>query len=139
VVGIKDGDTLRVLHDGRPQVIRLHGIDAPETGQAFGTRARQFAAGLAFGKTVSVSIRGLDRYGRTIGEVTLPDGRNLNEELVRAGYAWWFSRYSADYRLATLEAQARSGHRGLWADLDPVPPWEWRRSRQDTRLRGRGR
>jgi micrococcal nuclease len=139
VVGIMDGDTLTVLHDGRQTVVRLHGIDAPEKGQAFGARAKQFAASLAFGRTVIVSIRGLDRYGRTVGDVTLPDGGNLNQELVRAGYAWWFRRYSADYRLATLEAQARSGHRGLWVDLDPVPPWEWRRSQQDTRLRGRGR
>jgi endonuclease YncB( thermonuclease family) len=138
VVGITDGDTITVLHDGRPQVIRLHGIDAPETGQAFGTRATQCAATLAFGKTVVVSVRGLDRYGRTLGDVTLPDGRRLNQELVRAGCAWWFRRYSVDSRLANLEARARAGHRGLWADRDPLPPWEWRRSQPDTRGFGRG-
>jgi micrococcal nuclease len=139
VVGITEGDTLRVLHAGRAQVIRLHGIYAPEKGQAFGERAKQFTSSLAFGRTVVVRVRGRDRYWRTTGDVVLPDGHNLNEVLVRAGYAWWFRRYSADDRLATLEAQARSGYRGLWADLDPVPPWEWRRSQQDTRLRSRGR
>jgi endonuclease YncB( thermonuclease family) len=80
-----------------------------------------------------VHVRGLDRYGRTVGDVTLPDGRHLNAELVRAGYAWWFRRYSADPRFATLEAQARSARRGLWAGPDPVPPWDWRRSRASTR------
>jgi endonuclease YncB( thermonuclease family) len=133
VVGIRDGDTLTVLNDGRPQAIRLHGIDAPEKSQAFGMRAKEFAANLAFAKTVIVSVRGLDRYGRTIGDVTLPDGRNLNQELVRAGYAWWYRRYSADSRLAALEAQARTARRGLWADPDPVPPWDWRRSESVTR------
>jgi endonuclease YncB( thermonuclease family) len=139
VAGVRDGDTITVLYAGRPTVVRLHGIDAPETGQAFGTRAKQFAGSLAFGKTVIVYVKGQDRYGRTVGDVTLPDGRHLNQDLVRAGYAWWFRRYSTDLRLATLEAEARAGRRGLWADPDPVPPWEWRRSQQETWLRGRGR
>jgi endonuclease YncB( thermonuclease family) len=85
-----------------------------------------------------VHVRDLDRYGRTVGDVTLPDGRNLSQEVVHAGYAWWFRQYSADYRLATLEARARSGHLGLWADPNPVPPWEWRRSQHETRLRRSG-
>ena len=88
-------------------------------GRPSATRAKQFTSGLAFGKTVVVRVRGRDRYGRTIGDVILPDGRNLNQELVRAGYAWWFRRYSADQRLAALEAQARASRRGLWAD--PIP------------------
>src|SRR5262249_2203785 len=128
LLAVTDGDTITVLHDGRPTAVRLHGIDAPERGQAFGVRAKQVASDLAFGKIVIVHPRGVDRYGRTIAEVTLPDGRDLAQELVRAGYAWWFRRYSADYRLATLEAQARVERRGLWTDPDPVPPWEWRRS-----------
>jgi endonuclease YncB( thermonuclease family) len=139
VVSITDGDTLTILHAGRPQVIRLHGIDAPEKGQAFGTRATQCAAALAFGQTVVVSVRGRDRYGRTVGDVTLPDGRNLNQGLVRAGCAWWFRRYSADSRLATLEVQARDDRRGLWADPNPMPPWDWRRSQPETGRRVRVR
>ena len=138
VVGVTDGDTITVLHDGRPEVVRLNGIDAPEKRQAFGERAKQFTASLAFGKTVSVRSRDRDRYGRTIGDVTLSDGKSLSQEMVRAGYAWWFRRYSADSRLANLEAQARAAHTGLWADPNPVPPWEWRRARRDRSSR-RGR
>jgi endonuclease YncB( thermonuclease family) len=138
VIGITDGDTLTILHAGRQQVIRLHGIDAPEKVQAFGTRAKLCAAALAFGQTVIVSVRGLDRYGRTIGDVTLPDGRILNQELVRAGCAWWFRRYSTDDRLAALEAVARAERRGLWADPHAVAPWKWRR-RQKTRELVEGR
>jgi endonuclease YncB( thermonuclease family) len=127
VVGVTDGDTITVLHNGRREALRLHGIDAPEKGQAFGERAKQFTSGLLFGRTVVVRVRGRDRYGRTIGDVLLLDGRNLNQEVVRAGYAWWYRRYSKDPRLAELEAQARAGRRGLWAGPDPMPPWEYRR------------
>jgi endonuclease YncB( thermonuclease family) len=73
------------------------------------------------------------------GRNPLSDGKSLSQEMVRAGYAWWFRRYSADSRLANLEAQARAAHTGLWADPNPVPPWEWRRARRDrSSRRGRG-
>jgi micrococcal nuclease len=128
VISIADGDTITVLHARRPQRIRLSGIDAPEKGQPFGESARQFTARLAFGHEVTVHVSGHDRYGRSLAEVLLPDGRNLNQELVRAGYAWWYRRYSRDVTLAELEAQARLARVGLWADPHPMAPWEWRKS-----------
>ena len=71
---------------------------------------------------------GQDRYGRTVGVVLLPDGRSLNKELVKAGFAWWYRRYAPeDETLKQLEAEAMEAKRGLWADPEPVPPWEWRR------------
>ena len=69
---------------------------------------------------------GRDRNGRLLGEVVLPDGRSLNQELVRAGYAWWFRKYSRDVRLARLEEEARQDRRGLWATEAPQAPWEYR-------------
>ena len=90
VIGISDGDTITVLRDRAQVRIRLHGIDAPETGQDFGSRAKQAASSLAFGKTVTIKVRDTDRYGRTVADVILPDGRLLNHELVREGMAWWF-------------------------------------------------
>jgi endonuclease YncB( thermonuclease family) len=127
VVGVTDGDTLVVLRDRRPIPVRLTAIDAPEKRQAFGQRAKQFTAGLAFDRRVTVRATGRDRNGRVLAEVLLPDGRSLNRELVRAGYAWWFRRYSRDPVMARLEAEARQGRRGLWADPAPVAPWEFRR------------
>jgi endonuclease YncB( thermonuclease family) len=129
VVAVKDGDTLEILKDGTNAVtVRLAGIDAPEKKQAFGTRAKQYASDLAFGKLVTVREAGSDRYKRTLGEVMLEDGRSLNHELVRAGLAWWYRQYApADKKLETLEKEAREAKAGLWADADPVPPWSWRK------------
>lgn len=130
VVSVADGDTITVLR-GREQVkVRLHGIDAPEEGQPFSSRARQYTAGLAFRKTVTVQGVDRDRYGRLVAVVVLPDGRILNHELVAAGLAWWYREYApGDARLAGLERQAREAKRGLWSASGPVAPWEWRRER----------
>lgn len=96
VVRVSDGDTIEVLRAGRAVRVRPKGIDCPESRQAYGTRAKQFTASLAFGKTVAVQVHSTDQYGRILGEVILPDGRSLNRELVRSGYAWWYRRYSDD-------------------------------------------
>jgi micrococcal nuclease len=94
VIGISDGDTIRLLHDGVSERVRLWGIDCPESKQPFGTRAKQFTGDLAFGKTVKVIVRDYDRCHRTVAEIVLPGGRKLNREIVRAGFAWWFVRYA---------------------------------------------
>lgn len=67
VVGVKDGDTIEVLHGRTPVTVRLHGVDTPETGQPFGMRAKQRASELVFGKVVHVEVIDTDRYGRTVG------------------------------------------------------------------------
>ena len=130
-MGVSDGDTITVMHNGKGERIRLHGIDCPEKRQAFGNRAKQFTSTLVFGKTVTVQVMDRDRYGRTVGEVLLPDGRSLNRELVRAGFAWWYRRYAPDDEtLDQLEHEAWGTQRGVWADPHAVPPWEWRRRRK---------
>ncbi len=130
VVAVVDGDTITVLHGRRAERLRLVGIDAPEKRQDYGEQAKRFVSALAFGRTVTVEPRGHDRNGRVLAEVVLPDGRSLNRELVRSGYAWWFRRYSHDPVLAALEAEARREHRGLWAAGAAVPPWEFRAARR---------
>jgi endonuclease YncB( thermonuclease family) len=126
-IRIVDGDTIYVLHDGRPEKIRLDGIDCPEKRQAFGRKARHFTADLAFRKTVTVHPHGTDRYGRTLATVFVGN-LNVNQALVRAGMAWWYQKSAPnDTSLGELEIEARSAHRGLWANAkNPTPPWEWR-------------
>jgi endonuclease YncB( thermonuclease family) len=133
VVGISDGDTITVLRDRTPVKIRLRGIDCPETGQDYGSRAKSVTSELAFGKVVTVHPRRKDRYGRTVADVILPDGRVLNHELVRRGVAWWYRKYAPrDTTVARLEADAKAARIGLWSQPDPTPPWDWRRSRKPT-------
>lgn len=127
VIGVTDGDTISVMRDGSAVKVRLAGIDCPEKKQAFGERAKQFTSYLVFGKRVEVIYSKRDRYGRVLGDVVLPSRKILNEELVRAGYAWHYKKYSDDATLAELELQARKSRRGLWQDRDPIPPWDYRK------------
>jgi len=72
----------------------------------------------------------VDRYGRIVGRVYV-DGLDVNRELVARGMAWVYRKYSNDPELLRLEAEAREKGLGLWADPNPVPPWEWRRGRRE--------
>lgn len=129
VVSIKDGDTIEVMNGGRAERIRLAEIDCPESSQAFGDRAKQFTGDIVFGKVVTVKVRDIDRYGRTVGEVILPDGKSLNRELVSAGLAWWYRQYSEDESIGKLESEARAARKGLWVDANPTAPWDYRHRR----------
>ncbi len=128
VIGIVDGDTIDVLHNGKAERIRLYGIDCPEKKQPYGKKAKWFTSDLVFRKTVTVIIKDHDRYGRTIGEVILPNGNSLNRELVKAGYAWWYRNYAPkDIELMILQKTSRKLNAGLWADAEPIAPWAFRR------------
>jgi endonuclease YncB( thermonuclease family) len=67
-----------------------------------------------------------------IAGITCGHGRrDLNHEIVRAGFAWWYRQYArGDGDLEGLEREARDARRGLWADSAPMPPWEWRKERR---------
>ncbi len=132
VVMIHDGDTISVVRRGHPEKVRLAGIDCPELRQSFGNRAKNFTSRLASGQMVTVRVHGSDDYGRRLAVVLLPDGRSLNRELVAAGLAWK-TKESKSKELARLEKDARRAKRGLWADTDPQPPWEYRKLRNASR------
>lgn len=131
VVGVTDGDTITVLSEQKEQYrIRLFGIDSPESNQAFGSRAKQFTSEQCFGKTVTLRDKGKDRYGRTIGEVILPGATNLNLAILRNGFAWWYREYAPkEKEYESAEAEAKTAKRGLWADNNPVAPWDFRRGK----------
>ena len=145
---IHDGDTLTV-HNGEQSLrIRLSGIDSPEMNQPFGNEARSSTAELTLGTTVTVIEEKMDRYGRLIAWVVLADGRNLNHEIVAAGFAWWYRPLSpGNGILRELESDANRNGRGLWAVAEPTPPWEWckqplhsmRSARRDTGRSSRAR
>jgi endonuclease YncB( thermonuclease family) len=135
VVSVADGDTITVLDASKKQHrVRLAGIDAPEKSQAFGNRSRQSLAQLVFRRSVTVDYEKSDRYGRIVGVVFVGDV-DTNLEQIKRGMAWHYKVFereqSATDRIAyaDAEADARSDGRGLWADADPVTPWDFRRSR----------
>ena len=128
VVSVADGDTITVLDSTKKQhKIRFQHIDTPEKKQAFGQKAKQYLSKMVFGKTVKVSIKEKDRYGRSIGTVYLGK-KNINLEMVKAGFAWHYKAYSKDKTFADAETKAIKAKIGLWADKNPIAPWEYRRS-----------
>ena len=133
VVSITDGDTIVIRPSQGPSVkVRLIGIDAPERGQAFGTRARQELGDLIAGQVVEVIGTERDRYGRLLGDVR-HDGRSINLEMIRLGMAWAYVEFKPPPEFIKAEAEARTARRGLWADKSPVPPWTYRRNQRAKR------
>jgi micrococcal nuclease len=129
VVKIKDGDTMELLSPDHQNItVRLAEIDCPEKSQAFGQAAKQFTSDLCFGKYVKLIENNKDRYGRTVGQVLLEDGTNVNYSIVKNGYAWQYRAYSKSMELAMLEQSARQNRLGLWQDADPTPPWNFRKN-----------
>lgn len=126
VVGISDGDTIKVrCGEAAEERVRLLQIDAPEKKQAFGTKAKEALSDLVYAKQIHLERSSTDRYGRTLGRLTL-DGTDINFEMVRRGFAWCYRKYLTDPSCLAIEADAKQAHRGLWADAEPVPPWEFR-------------
>lgn len=123
---VADGDTLEVVHAGKTVRVRLFGVDCPELSQAYGEEAKAFTRDFLRDQEVQIHTVDTDRYGRTIADVVLRDGRSLNQELVKTGHAWWYRRYSDDPELGRLESDARREKRGLWADDKAQPPWDYR-------------
>ncbi|MFA7351673.1 MAG: thermonuclease family protein [Methylotenera sp.] len=126
IIRVTDGDTVVILTDGHQQIkIRLNAIDAPEKKQAFGNKSKESLANLCAGKDATVNVGGVDKYGRTIGELFC-QGKSANVHQVENGFAWVYRKYSNDANLIALEAEAKLNGRGLWFDPDPVAPWDFR-------------
>jgi len=131
VIWVTDGDTIGVLIKGNEKVkIRFNGIDAPESSQDYGNKAKQALSKRIHGQQVTVMVSDKDRYGRSIGTVFL-DNENINLWLVANGYAWHYKRYSKDEALGKAEEKAKSAKLGLWSTAKPIPPWDYRKKKRD--------
>ena len=143
VIGISDGDTLTVLADRHRIRVRIDGIDAPEIRQTFGQSARRSLAQMIFQKDVRLECRETDSLSPKICKVWVQPSDcptcgmtlDVGYAQVVAGMAWWLGEHAKQQseedrgRYESAESEARERHRGLWSDLHPVPPWEWRRHR----------
>lgn len=129
VVSVHDGDTLTVLVGKQQIKVRLAEIDAPELRQPFGNWSKQSLADLCFQQSAKVAQIARDRYGRSVGKVECA-GMDASAHQVALGMAWVYDRYSKPSSpLYPLQDGAKAARRGLWADTEPVPPWEWRRTK----------
>jgi endonuclease YncB( thermonuclease family) len=138
VVGVIDGDTIKVRREGKEVKILLAGIDCPEKKQPFGEKAKKFTFGLTYGQLVMVKEKTPHSNGSIVADIILPEGINLNQQLVWAGLAWWYRRKAPnDSVLSEMETKAQKAKRGLWADKSPIPPWEWRRGNRQDRVEAR--
>jgi endonuclease YncB( thermonuclease family) len=116
------------------QLVRLHGIDAPELDQPFWWRGQQLAGGtMALAAlealTADLELRcktvEQDRHGRLVAKVFSPNDDDIGRRLVSAGWALAYRRYSTDY--VAVEDEARKAKRGMWRGSF-VQPWVWRAS-----------
>jgi endonuclease YncB( thermonuclease family) len=136
VRAVYDGDTiLLVTRESSRLKIRLYGIDAPETakpdkpGQPFGEDAKKALFSKIMGRKVTAEIVDVDQYQRVVAVIRY-GGRDINREMVAEGMAWAYRQflqgpYASEYLGA--ESRARAQRIGLWHDVNPQPPWEFRR------------
>lgn len=129
IVKIQDGDTVTLLDNTNTQYkIRLDEIDAPESKQAYGAKSKQYLSSMIAGKTVTVEYTKTDQYKRILGTIFYK-GKNINEEMVRSGYAWGYY-YNKNKRLLWLQKVAKENKRGLWADKNAIDPYHFRKSKK---------
>ncbi len=135
VINVKDGDSFTLVDDNdKFHEIRLAHVDCPEKKQAYGRKAQLFTFNFTFGKTVTAYVESKDRYHRKICQV-IAGGNNLNEAIMRNGYAWHFKKYSDSTLFNGLELLARDEKIGLWAEVNAKAPWEFRRRKPKTSVK----
>ncbi|QKX07724.1 hypothetical protein HN014_22250 (plasmid) [Aquimarina sp. TRL1] len=131
VIKVKDGDTVVILDkDNVQHTIRVADIDCPEKNQPYGKKAKWFTSDQIYLKTVVVKAKKKDKYGRTIGFI-LYENKNLSLELLKAGLAWHYKYYSNDKEMARLENIAKNNNKGLWAESNPINPYNWRKGQRN--------
>lgn len=129
VVKVTDGDTVVILTAGKKQErIRLLDIDAPERKQPYYDKASSYLSEMVFGKRVTVEYSKRDRYGRVLGTVYV-DGKNVNEEMIRAGLAWNY-HYSKNQKHAELETEAKEKKLNIFSVPNPINPYDYRRGQR---------
>ena len=133
IIKVIDGDSLRIrIGDSSPLDVRLYGIDAPEYGQKYGKEAHDFLSkAITKNPIKKLEIIDMDRYGRAVAILYLADGVSAQEELLKNGMAWYYKRFckieSLCLNFEVWAKNAKNANLGLWADISPQAPWNWKR------------
>ena len=116
-----DGDLIKV---------RLYGVDAPEKDQDFGYESKKALMNYVMYKTIEIDVKSKDRYGRSVGVIYI-GGRNINEELLRDGYVWYYEQYDKNNEKSRLlQENAMKNKLGLFAKKGYVEPWNFRKQKK---------
>ena len=137
VLKVSDGDTINIQKVENGQFvgeelrIRMYGMDAPEKSQDYGPESRQALEKLVAGKTLSIEVKNKDRYGRTVAIIYV-DGKNINEEMVKTGNAWWYQEYAKnDTQFEEYQKNAKQKKLGLFSRKGYIEPWVYRRNKKE--------
>lgn len=137
VIYISDGDTISVkrelngILEGELIKIRMYGIDAPEKTQDYGMESKEALSNKIKDKLVEVEVKSKDRYGRTVGIIWL-DNRNINEEMIRDGQAWYYEEYDKNNENSRIyQENAIKNKLGLFSRKNIEKPWEYRKKDRD--------
>ena len=122
---VVDGDTVHTFYGDEIFKIRLTEIDAPERDQPFGKASTEHLKSLLKEGRVDVDISGTDKYGRKLGRLYW-QGKDINREMVSAGYAWVYDKYVTDISFYEDQDYAKQFKKGLWKDSASLAPWAWR-------------
>ena len=123
VTWIVDGDTFHVEGDGGAVIkVRVLGVNSPEVADRMGPEAKEFTRAALEGKSVTLDVRGYDRWGRALAFVFYEEGgvkKSLGYELALAGLAVVYSsKYALNdpeftrYKEAQMAAMAL--RKGVW-------------------------
>lgn len=127
LLGVSDGDSVRLSVDGSPAKFRLATVDAPEHDQRYGNASRNCLRSILNQGELTAAIHKTDKYGRLVGDLFV-DGARADLPLVEQGCAWWYSRYApASVSLIRAHYAAMEARVGLWQDSRPIAPEDWRR------------
>ena len=136
VLKVSDGDTINIQKVengkfvGEILRIRMYGMDAPEKTQDYGSESRQALEKLVAGKNLSVEVKNKDRYGRTVA-IIYADGKNVNEEMVKTGNAWWHQEYAKkDAQFEEYQENAKQKKLGLFSRKGYTEPWNYRKEKK---------
>jgi micrococcal nuclease len=150
VTKVSDGDTITVKRGNETKKIRFCGIDAVEKQQKLGPQAKSYLQSLidkGDGTVMVIPIE-QDRYGRTVAELFVKPRTGtpgyqseeeifLNGEMVRAGFARHYTRYSGNCpnkgAIEQAEKIAIKNRAGVWNDPSAVPPWEFRKQQRQNK------
>ena len=122
---VVDGDTVHTFFEDEIFKIRLTEIDAPERDQPFGKASTEHLKSLLKEGRVDVDISGTDKYGRKLGRLYW-QGKDINREMVSAGYAWVYDKYVTDISFYEDQESAKNFKKGLWNAGESIEPWRWR-------------